>query len=316
MEVPHKGMQDKTIKKVLDSKIQDWLFSIKDENVRQIVSDNVIVTGGSIASLIMGNKVKDYDVYLRTKQAVIAVANYYTNEFSLNNPQAPLIEVREESLVNIKGETEERVVLWIKSSGFVKDEKYNNSFTTDEEQDEDSNDPDYEVTEVEEDDRYRPVYISENAITLSNKIQIVTRFYGEPDEIHQNYDFIHACCYYDHKNYKLHTPIEALRSMQSMTLRYTGSLYPVCSLFRLRKFISRGWTVSAGDILKMALQISEINLKDIQVLREQTTGVDATYFYMFLNAIEEKDNITVEYLTEILDRIFYQNERERREDIT
>lgn len=312
MEVPHKGMQDKTIKKVLDSKIEDWLLSIKDENIQQIARDNVIVTGGSIASLIMGTKVKDYDVYLRTKQAVIAVANYYTKEFSLNNPQAPSIEVREESLVNIKGETEERVVLWIKSSGFVKDE----TFITDEEQDEDSNDPDYEVTEVEENDKYRPVYISENAITLSNKIQIVTRFYGEPDKIHQNYDFIHACCYYDYKNYKLHTPTEALRSMQSMTLRYTGSLYPVCSLFRLRKFISRGWAVSAGDILKMALQISEIDLKDIRVLREQTTGVDATYFYMFLNAIGEKDNITVAFLTEILDRIFYQNERDRREDIS
>src|SRR3546814_8968134 len=40
------------------------------------------------------------------------------------------------------------------------------------------------------DPTYRPVFMLTNAITLSDKIQIVLRFYGEADAIHENYDFV------------------------------------------------------------------------------------------------------------------------------
>lgn len=304
------GMQDKTIKKKLDRKIEDWLSSIADEEVRRMVRRDVIVTGGSIASMIMGDVVKDYDVYLRTKEAVKAIANYYAKVFADLNPNAPTIEVREVTLENIKGESEDRVVNWISSAGVVKDD----SFKTDEDSDEDQNDPDHELESAK--GKYVPVFISENAITLSNKIQIVTRFYGEPDKIHSNYDYVHAKCYYDHKNYTLVTPQDALRSMQSKTLRYTGSLYPVCSLFRLRKFISRGWKISAGDIAKMAFQISAIDLTDMKILREQLVGCDALYFHSFISAIKdlgEEKIASTTYLSEILDRIFSGGSPERED---
>ncbi len=303
------GMQDKTIRNRLSKKIEDWISSIDDPEVQRALKENVIITGGAIASMAMGDPVKDYDVYLRTKSAAKLVSEYYVNKFMELNSNAPHIEVKEVTLSNILGETEERVVNWISSSGVAKDESY----TVDDESDEEENDPDHD--EESPKGKYVPVYISENAITLSNKIQVVNRFYGEPADIHRNYDFIHACCYYDYRKNKLGMPLEAVRSMQSKTLRYTGSLYPVCSLFRLRKFISRGWKISAGDILKMALQISNIDLTDFRVLREQTTGVDATYFFLFIEAARQRsesgEEITQAYLAEILDRIFYQNDRDR-----
>lgn len=295
------GMQDKTIKKALDRKLSDWIESINDKDVVNAIKKDCIVTGGSIASMIMGDRVNDYDIYLRTKQSAKLVAEYYASVFSNLNPDAPPIEVKEVTLQNIKGESEERVVSWIRSAGVVKDE----SFKTDEDLEEESNDPIADEADSPK-GKYVPVFISENAITLSNKIQIVTRFYGEPEAIHRNYDFVHACCYYDWKKGILHTPTDALRSMQSKTLRYSGSLYPVCSLFRLRKFISRGWKVSAGEILKISMQISNIDLTDIKVLREQTTGVDASYFFMLIEALgkSESGKITPEYVNEIIDRIF------------
>ena len=42
--------------------------------------------------------------------------------------------------------------------------------------------------------KYRPVYLTSNAITLSDQIQIVIRFWGEVEEIHKNYDFAHCTC--------------------------------------------------------------------------------------------------------------------------
>jgi hypothetical protein len=35
--------------------------------------------------------------------------------------------------------------------------------------------------------QHRPIYFSNNAMTLSDKMQLIIRFYGEPDKIHENY---------------------------------------------------------------------------------------------------------------------------------
>jgi hypothetical protein len=43
---------------------------------------------------------------------------------------------------------------------------------------------------------YRPVFLTTNAITLSDDVQLVIRFYGTPGEIHDVYDFEHCKCYW------------------------------------------------------------------------------------------------------------------------
>jgi len=298
-----KGMQNKTIRKVLGKKIEDWLSSIDDIEVQSAARKDVIVTGGSIVSLIMGDKVNDYDVYFRTKETTLAVARYYVSKFNSQNNSGAIPEVREENLFNIKDDEEVRVVIWVQSSGVAASKDYPV-------RDDDLEEPEEQLEELDDTgEKYRPVFLSENAITLSNKVQLVTRFYGEPDKIHDNFDFVHACCYYDHNKNKLETPIEALRSMQSMTLKYRGSLYPVCSLFRLRKFIDRGWKISAGEILKIAMQISQIDLTSPQILKEQLVGVDALYFHMVIDALknapkDESDCYPAEYVIEVVERIF------------
>ena len=287
-------MQNKTIKKILHKKIEDWLSTIENIEVQQTARKDVVVTGGSIVSLIMGEPVNDFDVYFKSKSTTKAVAEYY----AMNNDLGRHIEIKEVEVTNIRGEQEDRIISYIKSDGIASNEAY----------DEDS-DEEFEEVEREDGKRYQPVFISENAITLSNKLQIITRFHGSIDVIHKNFDYIHATCSYDHDEYELDTPLEAIRSMQSMTLKYNGSLYPVCSLFRLRKFIKRGWSISAGDILKMAMQISEINLRDPVILRDQLTGVDALYFNMLIDALDKNEQdgegrYSVPYILTIIDRIF------------
>src|SRR3546814_13834921 len=79
--------------------------------------------------------------------------------------------------------------------------------------------------------------MSTNAITLSDKIQIVLRFYGEADAIHENYDFVHCTNYWTSKDANLTLRQPALESLLCKELRYVGSNYPVCSVIRLSKFI-------------------------------------------------------------------------------
>jgi len=159
--------------------------------------------------------------------------------------------------------------------------------------------------------KYRVQYITSNAITLSDQIQIVLRFQGEPEEIHKNYDFVHCTNYWvsDSKNLVLRK--EALECILSRELRYIGSRYPLCSVIRLRKFITRGWTVNAGQILKMLFQVSQLDLTNPVILEEQLVGVDSAYFSQVISKLKDRvdekgDPINVDgtYLCTLIDKIF------------
>jgi len=303
----HYGRNRKGIRLELRKKLEDWFSSIDDIDVQETARKNVIVTGGSIASMLLGEKVNDFDLYFRTKESTIEVAEYYVkrfNQYTKNKESGFTPEVIVEERVNIKNEMEERVVIWCQSFGTNGDNDYepnenllNDVVTEYANQDNDEN---------EQKTPYRVVFMSENAITLSDKIQLVTRFYGEPDKIHSNYDFVHATCYYDYHKDRLIMPAKALESLLSRTLIYRGSLYPIASIFRMKKFIERGWRITAGQQLKIMWQISEIDLSDVEILREQLTGVDMAYMYALISALKnvDPDKINSTYVSEVIDRIF------------
>ena len=158
--------------------------------------------------------------------------------------------------------------------------------------------------------KYEIKFISANAITLSDKIQLVTRFYGTPEEIHKNFDFVHAMGVYDYHENELHTTVEQLEALLSKSLIYKGSLYPLASIFRARKFINRGWTIDAGQYLKMAFQLNDLDLLDPYTLEEQLTGVDLLYFYQIISDLKYKQltnddfKPSTDYFIEIIERVF------------
>jgi hypothetical protein len=303
------GRKRRGIVHELNKKLSDWLDSIDDEELRNVVAKDTIVTGGAIASMLLGERVNDFDVYFRTKSTARSVAEYYVKKFNEIKPSSDYApEVREETRKNAKGEMEDRVIIWLQSAGVASEEQSGYAYfeTLDE-----SATAEFVESLVEKDDEpatqpYRSVFLSENAITLSDKVQLVTRFYGEPDKIHDNYDFVHATCYYDYGTRELVLPAEALECLLSRTLVYRGSLYPVASIFRMKKFLDRGWRITAGQQLKIMWQISELDLRDYSVLREQLTGVDMAYMWQLIEALHNTDpeKISSTYVSEIIDRIF------------
>jgi hypothetical protein len=312
MEIIKYGRKKSGIKRQLQEKINNWIASINDEHVQKLVRKNTIVTGGSIASMLLGEQVNDYDVYFRDKATTLAVADYYVKEFNLNNECKGGVEyepfVKEETLKNIKGELEERVVIWMQSAGVASEDQDDYHYFEGLPEEETVKFAESLANDVADKTkpRYRPVFLSQNAITLSDKMQLVTRFYGEPTEIHDNYDFIHAMNYYDHGTESLVLKPEALECLLSRTLVYAGSLYPVASVFRTKKFIERGWRITAGQQLKMMWQISELDLSDFSVIREQLTGVDMAYMWQLIQALNdvEPEKINATYVSAIIDNIF------------
>ena len=308
-------MNRRMIAKILDSKHNDFLKSITDPHVKELIDRDSIITGGSIASMLLNEKIKDFDYYFTNIDTVIAVANYYVNKFNSLHPE---IKIRPE--VKIEND---RVKIYIRSAGVVSEEGDNNYEYFENRPDEvGMNYIDNLLQEGDEisgeyiekvdgsKEKYRPVFMSTNAITLSDKVQLVVRFYGNADEIHKNYDFIHCCNYWTSGDKKLVLHPQALESLLCKHLQYQGSLYPVCSVIRTRKFLREGWYINAGQYLKMCFQISELNLSDIKVLDEQLTGVDAAYFVQIIDWCKKKQaedaefKVTAPYLISLIDKIF------------
>lgn len=316
-EQPHRGMKAKTIKAILSKKFNSFVASIEDEAVRKLVEKNTIITGGCIASMLLGEKINDFDLYFTDHATTKAVAEYYVKRFEVKKrngiPCAIFVD-----------DTDGRVRVVVKSAGVASGNGADADYEYFEGSAEgsaagyvgevmgDAGDIEDAYQETEElaletaDATYRPVFMSTNAITLSDKIQIVLRFYGEADAIHENYDFVHCTNYWTSKDGNLALRQPALESLLCKELRYVGSKYPVCSVIRLRKFISRGWVVNAGQILKMMMQISDLDLTDPIVLQDQLTGVDSAYFIELMSKVKENDPTKVNsaYLCEIIDRMF------------
>ena len=279
-------MKLKTINKLISSKFNDWANSITEETLRHQVMENTIITGGSIVSLLLGEDVNDFDLYFRNKDTCLRVAEYYAKFFPGK------VDIRLINDAGFEDKQGSRISIRV-----TPDITYNG---TDEASDESP------VTAEGKDPEFKPLFMSSNAITLSDKIQIVVRFYGEPEQIHENYDFVHCTCYWKSWDEELVTPVRALTSMMSRELIYCGSKYPLCSIIRIRKFIARKWTISAGQMLKMIIQLNELDLLDVRVLQDQLVGVDSAYFAEVLKKLAEKgtERVDAAYLAEIIDRIF------------
>jgi hypothetical protein len=329
-------MKAKTIKAILRKKIDGWIATIEDEDVRNLAQSSIIVTGGAIASMLLGEPVNDFDIYFRTWEATAKIAHYYCSRFQpktrngipcriflANGSGSEITDMARTPL----GTDDGRIKVMIKSAGIASANGAEKPYEYFEAQAEggaqgyvselmqnrgDIQDT-YENTEAMAletiDDgklEYRTVFMSSNAITLTNRIQLVIRFWGEPDAIHENYDFVHCTSFWKSWDNELVLRPAALEALLAKELRYIGSKYPLCSIIRLRKFIARGWTINAGQILKAAMQLSELDLKDISVLEDQLTGVDSAYFLEVISKIKEKDpqKVNSAYLIEIIDRMF------------
>jgi hypothetical protein len=183
-----------------------------------------VVTGGCIASMLLGEKVNDFDIYFRSDVAASKIRHAVVKMYPLKekSPGMPLSILA----------------------------------------------------------------ITPNSVTLSNKTQLITRFTGTPEEIISNFDFVHCTNYWTKKEgLVLNQP--ALESLLAKDLKYCGSKFPICSIIRTKKFIRRGWKISAGQYLKVCLQLSSLDMEDMGVVRAQLTGVDVGYFSQLLEWIRD-----------------------------
>ena len=297
-------MQIKTIKKVITSKLENWLLSIEDVQLRNDVRNNLLLSGGSITSLLQSNPVNDYDIYIQDMDVLIRLAKYYCPGIVLDG------RLKDEYIKNRFPNYDENDAYWLDTDEKYAPELLVRLLTLKPEQvklDIVSRGVKKSLLceEGKEPVKYQVAFLSQNAISLTDDIQIVLRFSGSVEQIHKTFDFIHATNYFTFKD-GLVTNIPALESIITKTLKYQGSLYPLTSIIRMKKFINRGWTINAGEMLKMIFQVSELDLKDLVILEEQLIGVDVAYFSDLIEILRgtSPESLTPHYLSTIIDKVF------------
>ena len=287
-----RGFKKKTIAQTIKNKLDHWINSITDETLRGRVRDHYILTGGAIASMLLGDLPNDYDVYLDDADVAADLCKHYIAQLT-GTPVKPGDGHDLGVSVEIS-KNKDRVKVRIPSEGVLNRED--------------------ETDKSENKGKYKVLMITSNALTLSHGIQIVLRFVGNAEEIHKNYDFVHATNYYTTKaGLVLHQA--ALESLMSRELKYVGSLYPVCSVFRIKKFINRGWTITAGETLKILFDVSNLDLKNIDVLEDQLTGVATNYLTHMIGLLRAKESERFDrtYLFDLINQVFDGKEDEDTE---
>ena len=319
-------MKAKTIEKDILSTVSKWALSIENKELQELAINEAVVTGGCIASMFLREPVNDYDIYFKNISTTFKLTCYYVEKMKETSSAPLAIRITYDSpedanyalktpigskCVAIDSYDEEqecdsgyhesgfwdnKLILKVSSETLVKPQEQISDFLANANRIEvfvkssglaENDDSDQHKHSIEESGKYRPVFLSSNAITLSDKIQLVIRFIGTPTQIHESYDFVHATNYWTAKE-GLVTNGEALEALLSKELVYRGSKYPLASIFRTRKFIKRDWNLHIGNYVKMAMQLNDFDLNDIATLEEQLTGVDSLYMHSIISDIKSK----------------------------
>lgn len=296
-------MQTKTISKVIRNKLNEWIDTITDDTLKKELQKNVLVSGWCIASMLLWEDVNDYDVYINDIDVLKKLCIYYTKPFKISildwrydrlewdNPLDKPMEERDDAYNTVIRRT-------LKENQI----KLNTQWKRVNE----------ELEWAIDEPKYYPKFFSPNAISLSDDLQIVCRFHWDNVEIHKTFDYIHATNYFTFED-GLVTNKEALESIITKQLKYQGSMYPLTSIIRMKKFLKRGFNISAGEILKIMFQISELNLKDPDILEEQLIGVDIAYFSTLIEILRWRDDsqeLSSSYINAIIDRVFNKDDSE------
>jgi hypothetical protein len=281
----------------LEKKLKDWLdsvaileakagrFNALEDNYVQLrdrLINKVMISGGALTSLLRDEEPNDYDIYVNDMELAKELAQLYLDVYVKKQNHGVEVQVRPDGTgVKYFFDPLQR--------------------------------PFSHLTQLKKSKRkYAPFHVTENAITLTEDVQVILRFVGTPEEVHRNFDFVHCTNYYTLKD-GVCLNLPAMTSVMTKELRYNGSLYPVAAYFRLRKFLERGWYINAAEMFKIAFDINALDLQDQKVLAAQLIGVDELYFNNVITKLFEKNQETFERSTlfQILDLAFDNDEKDR-----
>ena len=152
-----------------------------------------------------------------------------------------------------------------------------------------------------------PQYVSRNAITFKRKAktgakrwtaQLITRFTGDARYILNTFDFTITQGLFDFETNEFVFGDRFFQDIAAKKLVYLGSShYPICAMYRTKKYAARGYTVPGSTIMHIALSIVRLDIKTYRDLKDQLMGIDTIYLQGLLSGDKYADALPVDYAT-------------------
>lgn len=180
------------------------------------------------------------------------------------------------------------------------------------------------------------IYSSSNAVTMKRTnnggsgagsrrvytIQLITRFHGSPQEVMDCFDFTITQGVYDFSSKEFIVGDRFFQDLSRRKLVYLGkSHFPICAMYRTKKYQAKGYTTPGSTIMHIALAIVRLEIKNYKDLKEQLMGIDTMYLQGLLAGADYADALPVDYgqfLSDAFTRIegFQHEDEESGDEVT
>lgn len=133
---------------------------------------------------------------------------------------------------------------------------------------------------------YKTACTTENAQTFYKhvgkrkcEVQVITRFTGSPEEVLNTFDFTCVMGLWNFREGKFYAHEFFLRDVARRRLVYSNkSQYPICALYRTKKYVERGYEFPGSTLVAIALAIHSLQLNTYKDLKDQLLGIDTSMF--------------------------------------
>lgn len=154
------------------------------------------------------------------------------------------------------------------------------------------------------------IFETSNAITYKNEngpnIQLIIHPLMMLDDVHDlinSFDYTICMGAYDFSEDEFILHDRFLEHLARKELYYNiKARYPIASLFRLHKFLKRGYTISGIEIIKLGLSINNINISDNRKLSEHINGIDVSILQDLCNCLNNTEEYNFEKFIDFIDQ--------------
>lgn len=148
---------------------------------------------------------------------------------------------------------------------------------------------------MSESDDFKLVFSTELAQTFSDgkiTIQVITMqdMTCDPEELLSKFDFTICMGLYDFSNSEFLLDSKFLPDLSRRDIIFNiNTPYPISSLFRVAKYINKGYRISGLEIIKAALCINKLEIVSYRDVKKQIMGVDTVFLKPFLDRLDGID---------------------------
>lgn len=127
-------------------------------------------------------------------------------------------------------------------------------------------------------------------------VQLIKKIFGTPLEIINQFDFTICMCAYNVGNDTFEMDENFLYDLAQRRICFNPFVaYPIACLWRASKYIKKGYTFPATEVIKVALAINNLQMDTYKDLKEQLDGIDTIFLKELTDALMEREGTNYDF---------------------